>query len=335
MIPIIKTKEKWQEAFSNLVTDPKELFQILNLDAALLPKALAAANLFPLRVTRSFVARMQAANPHDPLLRQVLPLEEELLEVPGYSLDPLEEKMANPIPGLLKKYHGRVLVTLTQACLIHCRYCFRRHFPYKENQPGKTGWEKLMAYIKEDTSISEVILSGGDPLSVPDHVLKQFSEALKTISHVKTLRIHSRIPIVLPERISTEFLSWVHGLHLKLVMVIHANHPQEINEEVRETLLSLSQAGVAMLNQSVLLKGVNDCKETLIELSHELFSASVLPYYLHLLDKVQGAAHFDLPRERALELHHALYAALPGYLVPRLAFEQPGAFSKVVLTASF
>jgi EF-P beta-lysylation protein EpmB len=223
-------KYKWQAALTDLITDPKELFTLLELDSQLLDGAFAAAKSFPLRVPRSFVARMRKGSLHDPLLKQVLPLKVELDAIPGYVQDPLQEMASNPVPGLLHKYHGRVLVTLAGVCAIHCRYCFRRHFPYVDNNPGRMGWEKIFAYIHRDKTISEVILSGGDPLVMNDQLLQSFSDQLGRIPHVKRLRIHTRLPIVLPERITTEFISWVTQLDFDSVIVIHTNHAQEINQ---------------------------------------------------------------------------------------------------------
>lgn len=330
-MPVLEEKRLWQEALSNLITDPKELLVLLNLDPDLLEQAERAARIFPLKVTRSFVSRMQLSNPNDPLLKQVLPIGIELNKVSGFNQDPLAEAKVNPIPGLLHKYHGRVWVMLTSACAIHCRYCFRRYFPYEDNNPGRVGWEKIMDYIKQDENINEVILSGGDPLSVSDKLLKQFSDQLSLIPHVKRLRIHTRLPIVLPERITNEFINWVSSLKINPIIVIHANHPLEINDEVKTALLKLGDARIPLLNQSVLLKGVNDDAETLIALSEILFTTGVLPYYLHLLDKVEGAAHFDVDLATAKKLHQAMLATLPGYLVPRLAMEEAGAAAKTWL----
>lgn len=324
-------KHNWQEALSDLITDPKELLSLLALDPALLDLAMAAARIFPLKVTHSFLARIKKGDLHDPLLKQVLPLGIESNPVPGYTTDPLQEANANPVPGLLHKYHGRVLVTLTSACAIHCRFCFRRNFPYSENNPGRQGWEKIFAYIDEDHSINEVILSGGDPLSVSDSLLKSFTDQLNKIAHVKLLRIHSRLPIVLPERVTDEFIAWIKQLNQKLVIVVHTNHPQEINNEVGIALERLRCAGVHLLNQAVLLKGVNDDVNTLVHLSEALLAAGVMPYYLHVLDKVHGTAHFDIPLKKALELHTEMTNRLPGYLVPKLAREDAGEGAKTIL----
>lgn len=330
-MPALQKTYSWQEALADLITDPKELLALLELDSHLLTSAHAAARSFPLKVPRSFVARMQKGNPDDPLLKQVLPLGIELKKVQGYEPDPLQEAKANPVPGLLHKYHGRVLITLTGACAVHCRYCFRRHFPYAENNPGRTGWQKIFNYIGQDETISEVILSGGDPLVMSDYLLKQFSDQLAAIPHVKRLRIHTRLPIVLPERITAELIEWMSQLTLQLVVVVHCNHAKEINQEVKEALSALRQISVPLFNQAVLLRGINDDAKTLIALSETLFAAGVLPYYLHVLDKVQGAAHFDLPLTRAQTLHRELVHSLPGYLVPRLVCEEPGEKAKVEL----
>lgn len=323
------SKAPWQTSLANAVRDPNELFSLLNLDPARLDEAYQASKLFPLVVPRGFLSRMREGDVNDPLLKQVLPLGLELQNTPGFTKDPLKEQAANPVPGLLHKYHGRVLVTLTSACAINCRYCFRRHFPYEDNNPGRTGWEAIFDYIKRDANIHEVILSGGDPLVVTDRMLTRFTDGLQTTPHVKLLRIHSRLPIVLPERITDEFIAWATQLNMKLTMVIHANHPNEINEEVIEAIRKCRDAGMHVLNQTVLLRGVNDNAETLIALSHALYDAGVLPYYLHLLDKVEGVAHFDVPEGRANALHQAMRSRLPGYLVPRLVREIPGEPNKV------
>jgi L-lysine 2,3-aminomutase len=325
----------WQTALKNIITDPAELFVLLDLDHALLPAAQAAAKIFPLRVPRGFVARMQKNNWQDPLLQQVLPLGVELTEVEGFTPDPLQEKNANPVPGLLHKYHGRVLLTAVGNCAINCRYCFRRAFPYNENNPGTKGWQQALNYIASDQTINEVILSGGDPLVAPDEHLANLSQQLADIPHVKTLRIHSRIPIVLPERITAEFVNWFTALRLRPVLIVHCNHPQEINDEVRAALKRLKQAGVTLLNQAVLLKGINDAADVLVKLSGELFDVGVLPYYLHMLDKVQGTAHFEVDEERASELLGEVTKRLPGYLVPKLVREVPNAPAKVAVNCHF
>lgn len=325
------SQNAWQAALSDLITDPAELLALLGLDTALLPLAIASAREFPLKVPRGFVKRMQKGNPNDPLLRQVLPLGDELLSVPAYVTDPLGEMAVNRVPGLLHKYHGRILVTLTSACAVHCRYCFRRHFPYDDNNPGWQGWEKLAAYIAADDSIREVILSGGDPLAVSDRLLHQFADLLSPITHVKRLRVHSRLPVVLPERVTPQLIDWFHQPRFETVLVMHANHPNEIDDEVAAVWLSMKRSGVQLLNQSVLLKGVNDEAAVLIALSERLFSSGILPYYLHLLDKVKGAAHFEVPLDKAKIIYREMCKKLPGYLVPKLVVEEAGAASKTLL----
>lgn len=331
MAGILALKQKWQEALSDLITDPKELWAILALDPVLLDSAYAAARLFPLKATRSYVSRIHPGDIHDPLLRQILPIGDELTTTVEYDLDPLSEAAFNPVPGLLHKYKSRVLVTLTSACAVHCRYCFRRHFPYADNNPGRAGWIEMMDYIRNDPNIHEVILSGGDPLSVNDATLLAFSQQLDTISHVKSLRIHTRLPIVLPERVTDELIAWINSLKQRMVFVLHTNHPREINADASAAIARLRATQALLLNQSVLLKGVNDSVDTLRMLSEVLLDNGVLPYYLHLLDKVQGAAHFDISLDSAKALHHALASELPGYLVPKLVREQPGATAKTAI----
>jgi EF-P beta-lysylation protein EpmB len=319
----------WENALSQAITKPEELFEILDLDPCLLPAAKASAALFPLKVPRSFVNRMRKGDRYDPLLLQILPVDLESHYHPDYTTDPLNELAVNPIPGLLHKYHGRVLLTFVGACGINCRYCFRRHFPYADNNPGRAGWQKALDYIAADESIAEVILSGGDPLVANDRSLANFTDSLANIAHVKRLRIHSRMPIVLPERISSSFINWIQQLKQQPILVTHCNHAQEIDSEVKQAMLALKQAGVVLLNQAVLLKGVNDHAQTLIELSEALFAVGIQPYYLHIMDKVQGAAHFDLDLAPAKQLHKQLEEKLSGYLVPKLVYEQAGAPSKL------
>lgn len=321
----------WQEALSDLITDPQELFSLLELDTLRLSAAQAATNLFPLRVPRRYLSRIRKGDFEDPLLKQILPLGLELAPVSGFVSDPLQEAAANPVPGLLHKYQGRVLVTLTSACAVHCRYCFRRHFPYADNNPGTAGWEKIVDYLAKDATIHEIILSGGDPLSVNDKLLERFTSMLASLTHIKRIRMHTRLLIVMPERVTDALLDWIRKLPFPLVIVLHANHPNEINDEVKQSLAILRATGVHLLNQSVLLKGINDDVNTLKRLSETLFDAGVLPYYLHVLDKVAGAAHFDVDEVHAKTLHKELNHCLPGYLVPRLVREIAGQPSKALL----
>jgi len=310
-----------------------ELLDALGLDDGALPAAsAAAARDFPLRVPRSFVARMRPGDPRDPLLLQVLPTAAELEAVPGYTVDPLLEAAVSPAPGVLHKYRGRALLVVTGACGVHCRYCFRRHFPYAEHVAW-SGIERALDWVASERSVEEVILSGGDPLTLPDDRLASLVEGIAGIRHVRRLRIHTRMPVVLPSRVDDALIAWLSatggGSRLATVVVLHANHASEIDDDVRRAARRLRDAGATLLNQTVLLAGVNDHAATLVALSHTLFDAGVLPYYLHLLDRVAGAAHFEVEERRARELMREVMAALPGYLVPRLVREVPGAPYKV------
>jgi EF-P beta-lysylation protein EpmB len=319
----------WQKILAQGFSSAKELLQFLQLPLELYSKQ--AEQSFATRIPLSFAKRMQAGNPQDPLLLQVLASPWEEQQHSQYEKDPLQEKSSTRIPGLLHKYQGRVLLILTGSCAINCRFCFRRHFPYQDNNPGREGWQAAIDYIRADSSIREVILSGGDPLLATEALLTPLIEALDSIPHLQYLRFHSRIPVVLPERINEALLALLMRCSLKKIMVLHCNHPQEIDDTVQEACYALAESGCQLLNQSVLLQGVNDDPTTLAQLSQRLFDCKVLPYYLHLLDKVAGTAHFDLPLEKALAIYRALQAQLPGYLLPRLAREEPGKNSKTLL----
>lgn len=320
----------WQRELAEAVRDPAELLALLGLDAALLPAAERAASQFPLRVPRAFIARMRHGDAGDPLLRQVLPLSAELENAQGFLTDPVGDAQALHSGGVLHKYHGRVLLVVTGACAVHCRYCFRRHFPYAESNASADRWASALSYIGSRPEISEVILSGGDPLVLNDRRLSELTEALAAIPHLRRLRIHSRLPIVLPNRVDDSMLDWLTGTRLTPVMVLHANHPQELGDDVATAAARLRARGVLLLNQAVLLAGVNDDAGVLAELSERLFDLGVQPYYLHALDRVQGAAHFE--STTALKtLMRNLRSRLPGYLVPRLVREEPGQPSKTPL----
>jgi L-lysine 2,3-aminomutase len=320
----------WQTALSQAVSSVQELLRLVRLDDAG-PEICPDARGFPLRVPHSFVRRMETGNRNDPLLCQVLPVHEEWDETSGFRQDPLGERGAMPAPGLLHKYSGRALLTLTGACAVHCRYCFRRHYPYGESNPTASHWDDVLDYLARHAEISEIILSGGDPLALPDARLGELARQLAVIPHMRTLRIHSRLPIVLPERVDEQLLAWLGNHPQRTVLVVHCNHPNEIDEAVTGSMRELKQAGVTLLNQTVLLKGINDEATTLIRLSEALFEAGILPYYLHQLDRVQGSAHFEVNDATARELMDSLHAALPGYLVPRLVREIPGARGKQML----
>jgi len=335
MIPgtsVLRQTPGWQSELARAITDPQALLTLLQLGAEHLPAARAAARLFPLRVPRGFAARMRPGDPHDPLLRQVLPLGEECLTQEGFGPDPVGDSAAMVVPGVLHKYEGRVLLTATGACAVHCRYCFRRHFPYSEANAFADHWQEALTYVASDTAIIEVILSGGDPLTLSDRRLAEFTEKLAAIPHVQRLRIHTRLPIVLPERVNDELIDWLGATRLKTIVVVHANHANEIDATVCAAVARLKAAGVSLLNQSVLLRGVNDSAGALAQLSTSLFDAGVLPYYLHLLDRVQGAGHFEVNEMAARDLMTQLNARLPGYLVPRLVREVSGAPAKSPVT---
>ncbi len=318
----------WQEELSACVRDPDELIRLLHLEGSPLALAEAAWRQFPLRVPRPYLNRMRPGDPEDPLLLQVLPLAAETEPTPGFIPDPLGEQQSNPVRGLIHKYHGRVLLVVSPACAIHCRYCFRRHFPYDENTPSRRQWQAALDYLQADASISEVILSGGDPLAANDRQLAWLCDQLAAIPHLRRLRVHTRFPIVIPSRITDECLAWLTGTRLLTSMVVHVNHANELDGEVAAALAALRRHGVTLLNQTVLLKGINDRPEVLGALSERLYECGVLPYYLHVLDRVDGAAHFDVDEQRAVALTRDLLARLPGYLVPKLVREVAGETSK-------
>jgi len=322
---------RWQQLWRDAVRDPRELLRLLDLPELAATLSDAAATQFPLRVPRGFVARMRRGDPHDPLLRQVLPIVDEERVVAGFALDAVGDSAARSAIGVIHKYANRALLIATGSCAVHCRYCFRRHFPYAEETAAAANWASALDYLRGDTSIEEVLLSGGDPLSLATPKLAEFSDALARIKHVRRLRIHTRLPVVLPERVDTELLEWLRRLPQQLVIVIHANHANELDASVDAALARLGAAGATLLNQSVLLRGVNDDAAALVALSERLFEAGVLPYYLHQLDRVAGTAHFEIPDAQARELHASLLARLPGYLVPRLVREVRGEPSKTPL----
>lgn len=332
MINHFVINQNWQSQLNDLIRDPFELLAELQLKKEQLQHdALLANQQFQLRVPRQFVKKMQIGNPYDPLLLQVLPHHLELDNPADFVSDPLAELQANPVKGLLHKYKSRVLLTLTGACAIHCRYCFRRHFPYQDNMPKNQDWLDIDNYILQHPEINEIILSGGDPLSLNNQKLHIWLQRFSTLSQIKTVRFHTRLPVVIPERIDTEFLNIIKNLPYQIVMVVHANHPQELGVNFDEAMRQLQQQQVLCLNQSVLLKGINDNLNILTQLSYRLFQATVLPYYLHVLDKVQGAAHFYHDDAYAKSLHSQLRLELPGYLVPKLVREVNGERSKTPL----
>ncbi|MEX0964667.1 MAG: EF-P beta-lysylation protein EpmB [Pseudohongiellaceae bacterium] len=316
--------ENWQDILSDLITDPEELLRLLQLDLNACPYSLQAHVQFPLKAPRPFVERIERGNWQDPLLRQIWPAKAEDSDYPDFVTDPLEEDRFNPVPGLLHKYQGRVLLMAAPHCAIHCRYCFRRHFDYQANSPSRSQWHGAFDYIAADSSIEEVILSGGDPLAMADRQLLWLMERLADIPQLTTVRIHTRLPIVIPQRITEQLLRCLRQSRLRVVMVVHCNHSQELDSSVAGAFSMLGDNGVTMLNQSVILRDVNDNSAALIELSKALFRHNVLPYYLHLPDHVAGTRHFYVTEQRGKALIKAMHASLPGYLVPRLVRESPG-----------
>ena len=318
----------WQQQLAQAIVDPDTLLQALQIPTERFPERRAAADDFRIRVPWSYVRKMRIGDAEDPLLRQVMADGEELLPASGFVTDPVGDLAASAVPGLLHKYAGRVLLITTGACAVHCRYCFRRHFPYADQHAGQQQWSAALDYIRAHQDIREVILSGGDPLVLSDQRLHELFDALQQIPHLQRLRIHSRLPVVLPDRITGALLEMLATSRLQCCLVIHANHANEIGTDDEPRYAELRRAGVTLLNQAVLLRAVNDRPDVQIELSERLFAAGILPYYLHLLDPVRGAAHFHVEDTRAVELLDAMREKLPGYLVPRLVRENAGEKSK-------
>ncbi|MFO1256936.1 MAG: EF-P beta-lysylation protein EpmB [Gammaproteobacteria bacterium] len=333
MIPQIKVKAQsqrpWQNALKTALTDPRALLKALNLSSDAIPWT---ENNFGMKVPLSFVAKMKQGDPNDPLLRQVLPVKFESEQTDGFVPDPLAERLQNPLPGLIHKFKNRVLVIPATRCPIHCRYCFRRHFPYDENNINLSAFDNIADYIAKDNNIHEVILSGGDPLFAPDRYLQSVIEKMTASEHIKILRFHTRFPITVPERIDDSFLTLVKHIKVQVVMVLHCNHPNELCNDIKAAVTLLKAAGVTVLNQSVLLKGINDNAETLIALSHRLFEHGIMPYYINQLDPIENTAHFEVPKEKIKELYADLLSNLPGYLVPRFVQEQAFKPNKIPLS---
>lgn len=329
VVPITPVRSEWQQALADAVRDPDVLIDRLQLGEGFRPGARLAARLFPLLVPESFLARMRPGNPGDPLLRQVLPLDLEAEEVPGFTHDAVGDQDARKAAGLLQKYDGRALLITTGACAVHCRYCFRRHYPYVDDPRTLADWEPALRVLREDPSIHEVLLSGGDPLMLTDARLGALIGQLEAIPHLRRLRIHSRLPIVLPERVTPELVHLLSTGRLTPILVVHANHPQELGGTCGDALRGLVRQGLTVLNQAVLLRGVNDDAEALYQLSEGLIDRGVIPYYLHQLDRVAGAAHFEVPEARGLELIAEMRRRLPGYAVPEYVREVAGAPFKV------
>ncbi|MGB2242682.1 MAG: EF-P beta-lysylation protein EpmB [Porticoccaceae bacterium] len=321
----------WKAELSHCVSSIDELLNQLGLKAEDLNATAQAATEFAIKVPQPFVQLMEYGNPNDPLLKQVLPIASELQIDGNFSTDPVGESSFNPVPGIVHKYRNRVLMIISPNCAINCRYCFRRHFPYDENRQSKQQWLKALDYLKAKPEINEVIYSGGDPLAANDHFLGWLTAEIESIPHIKRLRIHTRLPVVIPSRIDDQLLSWLGNTGLKPTLVVHINHANEIDEALIKGVDRLKKSGINVLNQSVLLKGINDSSDQLISLSEKLFDTGIMPYYLHMLDPVQGASHFDVSKDRAVEIFRQIQAQLPGFLVPKLVQERAGESSKSLI----
>ncbi|USQ17323.1 EF-P beta-lysylation protein EpmB [Actinobacillus pleuropneumoniae] len=319
-VRIESSKPEWLIELAQAFNDPTALLEYLELNPQAFETAITARKLFALRVPRAFAAKMQKGDKNDPLFLQAMSAAAEFLQAEGFVKDPLEEQHS-PAPNILHKYHNRLLFMIKNSCAINCRYCFRRHFPYDDVKSGKAVWQQGLDYIAAHTELEEVIFSGGDPLMAKDSELDWLISALEQIPHIKTLRIHTRLPVVIPSRITDQLCDRLSKSRLKVVMVTHINHPNEVDEVLADKLNQLRQAKVVLLNQSVLLKGVNDNAQTLKVLSDKLFDSGVLPYYLHLLDRVEGASHFFIEDQQAAEIYKELQRISSGYLVPKLARE--------------
>ena len=327
----INLHSDWKTELSHCVNSIDELLNQLGLKAEDLNATEQAATEFSIKVPQSFVQLMEYGNPNDPLLKQVLPITSELQVDNNFSTDPVDESSFNPVPGIVHKYRNRVLMIISPNCAINCRYCFRRHFPYDENRQSKQQWLKALDYLKTKPEINEVIFSGGDPLAANDHFLRWLTAEIESIQHIKHLRIHTRLPVVIPSRVDDQLLNWLGNTRLKPTLVLHINHANEIDEALRQGVDRLKKSGITVLNQSVLLKGINDNSDQLISLSEKLFDAGIMPYYLHMLDPVQGASHFDVSMDRAVEIFRQIQTELPGFLVPKLVQERAGERSKSLI----
>jgi len=320
-------EKSWQKDLREVITEPEQLLSLVDITPADYKEHFKARKLFPVRVPISFINRMKKGDINDPLLMQVMPLAKEFTLTDGYLTDPLEEH-DTVAEGLLHKYTHRVLMIVKAGCAINCRYCFRRHFPYQDNSPNKKRWQSALDYIAAHDEISEVIFSGGDPLMASDDHLAWLISQIEKIAHVKRLRIHSRLPVVIPRRITTGLVALLKNSRLKATVVLHINHANEINQELIAALEPLRVARIPLFNQSVLLRGVNDDAKILVNLSEALFDAGIQPYYLHLFDAVQGAAHFDVSEKDAVAIVKTMLASLPGFLMPKLVREIAGQANK-------
>jgi EF-P beta-lysylation protein EpmB len=317
----------WQKELANVVTDPKELLELLAIDPNNYLQHFKARQLFPVRVPRPFIEKMKKGDINDPLLKQVMPLHSEFVITDGFTTDPLEEH-DTVAKGLMHKYQHRVLMIVKAGCAINCRYCFRRHFPYQDNSPSKADWQEALSYIAKHVEINEVIFSGGDPLMANDEHLGWLIEQIEKIPHVARIRLHTRLPVVIPQRITPALVAQLQNSRLKATVVLHINHPNEINQELSDALEPLKAARIPLFNQSVLLKGINDNATILSTLSEKLFDTGIQPYYLHMFDKVQGVAHFEVEEQAAINIVNETMAILPGFLMPKLVREIAGEANK-------
>jgi EF-P beta-lysylation protein EpmB len=329
---ITRTAPSWHQSLSDAFRNPRELLEYLDLGLSGQEWEIEQDMNFPMLVPREFASKMEKGNPEDPLLLQVIPSIKEFSTKQGYSTDPVDENSATIAPGLLHKYRGRALLITTGACPVHCRYCFRRHFPYSESSACGQDLDSAIEHLKTNKDITEVILSGGDPFMLKNSALATLFNQLEQINHLKRVRIHSRMPVVIPTRIDQELIALLANSRFKIALVIHCNHPKELDQEVKHAIETISRAGITVLNQSVMLQGVNDSFNTLKSLSERLFSCGALPYYLHMLDRVTGAMHFEVGATKAMTIHKQLQNSLPGYLVPKLVYEKAGAKSKLALS---
>lgn len=324
-------QENWKKDLANAISDPRKLLFILELPETAFQADCAARQLFPMRVPQSFVDRMEKGNPKDPLFLQVMPNQQEFIQQAGFIKDPLEEH-ESIVPGLLHKYTNRVLFIVRGGCAVNCRFCFRRHFPYQDNSNNKQEWQQAIDYIRAKPEVIEVIFSGGDPLMANDEQLGWLIKQLEQIPHLKRLRIHTRLPVVMPSRVTDGFVTMLKQSRLRCSVVLHINHPNELAAELPAALAKLTTAGISLYNQAVLLADINDNADDLVELHERLFDNRIQPYYLHVLDKVEGASHFDIPEAKAVALMHELLLRLPGFLVPKLVREIGGEKSKTPIS---
>lgn len=323
----LSVESQWQKELKQSFTRPEELLTFLNLDPQQYEQDSKARKLFNMRVPRHFAKLMNKSDPNDPLLLQVLPSKQEFVEEIGFIADPLQEHEAKK-PGLLHKYQSRVLLMFKTGCAVNCRYCFRRHFPYADNSINKQKLEEALRYIASEPEINEVILSGGDPLMADDKTVEWFLRECEKLTQLKRFRIHTRLPVVLPSRLTNRLIEVLANSPLKAIVVLHINHKNEISNELSLACHAMKLAGITVLNQAVLLKGINDHVDHQVELSEALFDSDILPYYLHLFDKVKGASHFYTSDLEAGEIYQQMLARLPGFLVPKLVREIGGETSK-------